>query len=119
MGMGRVWQPNSYWRSHQILENMFMTYGPTHFLMHPRFYLPFIFGAAGNSPWTFLQCSSLFTWLGSGFVDIQWLGSLLGVFVLFLHSHGREFCVFYVAQPMGGKYTNLGDEGVDFSHVNP
>ena len=35
----------------------------------------------------FWQCSSFFPWLGSGFVNIQWLGSVLGVFVLFLHSH--------------------------------
>ena len=67
----------------------------------------------------FVQCSSFFPWLGSGFVNVQWLGSLLGVFMLFPHSHGWEFLVFNVAQPMGDISTNLGAEGAVFSHVKP
>ena len=67
----------------------------------------------------FLQCSSFFPWLGSGFVNVQWLGSLLGVFMLFPHSHGWEFHFFSVAQAMGYRSINLGTEGAVFSHVNP
>ena len=91
----------------------------SHSLMHSCFCLPHVFGAPRHSPWMFLQWSSFFPWLGSGFVNIQWLGSLLGVFVLFLHSHGWEFCVFNVAHSMEEISTNLGTEGVAFSHVKP
>ena len=88
-----------------------------HSLGHSRCCLPHVFGAPRHSPWMLLQCSSSFPWLGSGFVDIQWMGSLLGIFVLFLHSHGWEFHVLCVAQPMGDKSTISWTKGVVLAHV--
>ena len=107
-----------------IFEKCFLTPGASknpktyaHSTMDPRFSLPHVFGAPGHSPFTFQQCSSFFPWLGSGFVNVQWLGSLLGIFMLFPHSHGWEFHVLSIAQPMGDRSTNLRTEGVVFAHV--
>ena len=125
MGMGRVWEKFELGRA-PIFEKRVLTSLASknqkmyaHSTMHPRFSLPHVFGALVHSPFMVLQCSSFFPWLGSGFVNVQWLGSLLGMFMLFLHSHGWEFCVFSVAYPIRDKSMNLGTEGVVFSHMKP
>ena len=54
-----------------------------HFLMHSHGCVPHVFGAPGHSHSRFLQFLMLFSpWLGSCFANSQWLGSLLGVFVV-------------------------------------
>ena len=105
--MGRVWAKFKLGRAPILKKrvlNSWVSKSPkmyAHSTMHPRFSLPHIFGAPMHSPFTFLQCSSFFPWLGSGFVNLQWSGSLLGIFMLLPHSHAWEFRAFNVAQPTG------------------
>ena len=88
MGMGRVWEKFELGRA-PILEKCVLTSLASknpkmyaHSSMHPHFSLPRVFGTLLHSPFTVLQCSSFFPWLGSGFVNVQWLGSLLGIFMI-------------------------------------
>ena len=95
MGWEMYGGQHSNWLEHPFLEKCVLTYEPS----KCPFLLPIpscihIFGAPGHSPWMFLQCSSFFPWLGSVFVNVQWLGSLLGIFVLFPHLHGWEISCF-------------------------
>ena len=125
MGMGRVWEKVELSRAPILEKHVLISWASknpktySHSTMHPHFSLPCFFEAPRNSPFMFLQCSSFFPWLGSGFVNVQWLGSLLCIFMVFPNSHGWKFHVFSVAQPMGDKSTNSGTKVAIFPHVKP
>ena len=126
MGWASYGGQNSNWEKQQFLEKCFFTYEPSRWPFFlpipsciPFVVFPMFFRALGNSPWTFLQCYSFFPCMGIVFIDIQWQGSLMVIFGLFLHPHNWEFHVLCVAQPMGDISMNLGTEGVIFSHMKP
>ena len=120
MGWARYVSPNSNWGSHQYLGNAILTYGASYcpnMLPIPScmdvLSSSHIFWRSWHSPWTFLQCS-FFPWLGSVFVNDQWLGSLLGFFVLFPHFHGWGISCFQCCTTNGGQSHEFRDRGSHF-----
>ena len=81
------------------------------------FGLPHDFGAPDIHHSRSLLCSLFFPELGSVFVNVQWLGSPLGVFVLFPPLHGWGISCSELYSQRGNRATNLGADRVCFGHV--
>ena len=109
-GMGKVWQSKFEWEKPSVFgKHDFDLWGKlfpkiaAHSLLHPCCCLPHIFGAPSILHSRFLQCSSFFPWLGSVFVNVPWLGSLVGIFLLFPHLHGWGILCLQCCTANGGQ----------------
>ena len=108
MGMGKVWRSISNWAEQPFWKNVFWLNGQVRtqkFTTHPLcihvFSSSHVGWSSGGFP-SFLQQFLVFSpWLGSCFVNVRWLGSLLDDFLLFPPSHSWGISFFGVAQSMG------------------
>ena len=80
--------------------------------------LPHDFGAPGIHHSRSLLCSSFFPELGSVFLNVQWLGSLLGIFVLFLPLHGWGILGSELHNQWTKQSHEFGCQLICFGHVS-